>query len=153
MTFPVSLQDESPQATLAFRTRTSVQELPRLFGAALGQVGAYLAGLGENPAGPPFAAYHNADMNDLDVEIGFPVSKALPGQGEIQPGVIPGGPAARCMYTGPYDGVAAAYRQLQTWIGEKGCTATGVSYEMYLNDPATTPPMALQTLILMPLKA
>jgi effector-binding domain-containing protein len=57
------------------------------------------------------------------------------------------------MYTGPYDGVAAAYRQLQAWIGEKGRTATGVSYEMYLNDPATTPPMALQTLILMPLKA
>ena len=38
--------------------------------------------MGKQPAGVPYAAYHNLDMQDMDVEVGFPVSKPLP-EGEV----------------------------------------------------------------------
>jgi hypothetical protein len=47
------------------------------------------ASWGEQPAGPAFVAHHNMDMQNLDIEQGFPVSKPLPAKGEIQPGEIP----------------------------------------------------------------
>jgi effector-binding domain-containing protein len=152
MTVSCSVQEETPQSSLVVRARTTVQDLPRLVGESYGRIAGYLAELGETPAGPRFAAYHNADMQDLDVEIGFPVGRALPGKAGIQAGMIPGGRMARCLYTGPYPEVAGAYRELGAWIEAQGFEAHGSSYEMYLNDPATTPPEALQTLILMPLK-
>jgi effector-binding domain-containing protein len=92
------------------------------------------------------------DMQDLDVEIGFPVSGSLPGKGEIQPGEIPGGKAATCLHVGPYTEVGPAYEALMQWIMENGFEATGVAYEMHLNDPAQTPPEELKTQIVFPMK-
>ena len=89
MTLPCSVQEETPQPSLVVRARTTVNDLPRLVGESYGRITGYLAELGETPSGPPFAAYHNADMQDLEVEIGFPVSKPLPGKEGIQPGSDP----------------------------------------------------------------
>lgn len=52
------------------------------------------------------------DMADLDVEIGFPVSKKLPGNGEIKASWIPGGKMGTCFYTGPYGEMRLAYEAL-----------------------------------------
>jgi effector-binding domain-containing protein len=152
MTITCSIQEESAQPSLVVRVRTSVQDLPRMFGECFGRVAGYMASLGETPAGPPYAAYHNADMQDLDVEIGFPASKPLTGAAGIEASRIPGGRMASCMYTGPYNGVGKAYGELHAWMEKQGHKGRGPSYEIYLNDPATTPPEALQTLILMLLK-
>ncbi len=91
------------------------------------------------------------DMQDLDMEIGFPVLSALPGKGEVQAGQIPAGKAATCLHTGPYPEIASAYNDLSAWITAQGLHPTGVAYEFYLNDPEHTPPAELQTLILFPL--
>jgi len=42
--------------------------------------------LGEKPLEAAFAAYYNMDMENLDVEMGFPVAKPLAGRGEIKAG-------------------------------------------------------------------
>jgi effector-binding domain-containing protein len=132
--------------------RVSVQDLPQKFGEAYGAIAQYLGELGEQPSGPPFAAYHNMDMQNLDVEIGFPVSKKLTDRGDIQAGEIPGGKMATCLYIGPYGEIEPAYDALSQWMKENGYEATGVAYEMYLNDPQQTPPQELQTQIVFPLK-
>ena len=111
----------------------------------------YLGELGEPPAGVPFAAYFNMDMQNLDMEIGFPVARLLPGKVEIQASQIPGGIVATCLYTGPYNELASAYDALHQHVQEAGFTPTGAAYEMYLNDPTQTPPQELQTLILFPI--
>jgi effector-binding domain-containing protein len=112
----------------------------------------YLGKTGVQPAGPPFAAYYNMDMQDLDVEIGFPVKEAVQGEGEIEAGAIPGGKYASCLYTGPYENFELPYNALTAWLKEKGQQGIGVSYEFYLNDPEHTPQDKLQTQILFPLK-
>jgi effector-binding domain-containing protein len=147
------IKQQPAQPTLAIRTRTSVQELPQLIGQAYGAIAQYLGELGECPAGPPFAAYYNMDMENLDVEMGFPVARPLAGRGEIQASEIPGGMVATCLYTGPYgDDMAPAYDALTQHVEEHGYETTGVVYEMYLNDPQETPPQALQTQIVFLLK-
>jgi effector-binding domain-containing protein len=91
-------------------------------------------------------------MQDLDLEIGFPVSGELPDRGNIQAGEIPGGKVATCLYTGPYSGIAPAYTAFSEWIEANGYQPTGVAYEVYLNDPDETPPEELQTQIAFPLR-
>jgi effector-binding domain-containing protein len=112
----------------------------------------YLGELGEQPVGPPFVAYFNEDMADLDIEIGFPVARELPGRGGVQPSEIPGGKVATCLHVGPYGEIEPAYEALTEFVAESGHEATGICYEVYLNDPQETPPEALQTQILFPLK-
>ncbi|MBN1425218.1 GyrI-like domain-containing protein [Candidatus Fermentibacteria bacterium] len=152
MSYQCELREQPAQPTLAIRTRTSVQNLPQVIGKAFGDIAQYLAQLGQYPAGAPFAAYHNMDMQDLDVELGFPVPKDLPGKGEIKAGHIPGGKFGVVIHTGPYDKIGPAYEALTKWIADKGYEVTGVAYEYYLNDPDETKPEDLKTQVVFPLK-
>lgn len=152
MSFICEIKDMRAQPVLSIRAKTSVQNLPQALGEGYGKVMQYLMELGEQPAGAPFTAYYNMDMNDLDVEMGFPVMKKLPGKNGISASEIPGGLAATCLYTGPYPEMAPAYEALMKLVAEKGHEATGVAYETYLNDPTVTPPQELMTLIMFPLK-
>ena len=145
MSHKCEVKEQPTQPTLSIRTRTSVQDLAQVLGKAYDAIAQYLAELGEQPVGPPFAAYYNMDMQNLDVEIGFPASKRLPGKGEIKASEIPAGKVATCLYTGPYSEIEPAYNALSQWIKDNGYEATGVAYEMYLNDPTQTLPRELKT--------
>ncbi len=132
--------------------RAALQDLPTALGRAYGAIAEYLEELGEPPSGAPFAGYYNMDMQNLDLEIGFPVAKQLTGRGEIQSGHIQEGKVATTIYTGPYNAIEPAYNALTAFIQDNGYEAIGVAYEFYLNDPSETPVEELQTRILFPLK-
>lgn len=138
------------QPTLVVHTRTPVKLLGQVVGAAFGAVIRYLGELGEQPAGPSFAVYYNSDMQDLDMAAGFVVSKPMPGKGEIQPGEIPAGTYATCLYTGPYSRLAEAYAALSRWLQEQNRSVTQAAYEMYLDDPSKTPHDQLRTILMQP---
>jgi effector-binding domain-containing protein len=92
------------------------------------------------------------DMENLEIEAGFPVDEFVPGEGEIEAGQMPSGRLATCTHEGPYNEINAAYDALTNWIDGHGYEPTGVSYEIYLNDPSETPPEKLQTQLLFPLE-
>ena len=150
MSFKCELVELSSQLAMSIRTRTTVQDLPQLFANGLGAIAQYLGELNEQPAGPPFAIYYNMDMQDLDVEIGFPVSITHPGRSNIQASETPSGKSAACLHVGPYSDVEPTYNALFQWIKDNGYEATGVAYEIYLNDPDETPPEKLETQIYLP---
>jgi effector-binding domain-containing protein len=152
MDFQCEIKEQDPQPTLSIRACTPVDGLPQLLGESYGKVAGYLAELGQGPAGAPFAAYYNMDMQDLDVEIGFPVMKPLVGKDDIQASQVPGGKLGYALHTGPYGEIAPAYDALTEYVKEQGCEPTGVAYEFYLNDPDETPQEKLQTQIVFPLK-
>ncbi len=147
--FDVVSQKARP--TMIMRARISLPQLPTVIAQSLGAVVEYLGRLGEHPAGPPFVAYHNQDMADLAVEIGFPVERPLTGQGAIVAGAIPAGRHATCLFTGAYSEIGSVYEALNQWIADHGWQVAGTTYEFYLNDPANTRPEFLQTLIAFPL--
>lgn len=149
MEYQCKVKEQSAQPVLSVRTHAAVQDLPALFGKIYGAIMQYLAELGEQPAGMPFTAYHNMDMQNLDLEIGFPVARKLAGKGEIQASEFPGGKLASVMHIGPYDQLGAAYDALGKWVQAQGYVPTGAMYEMYYDGPET-PPQETRTEILMP---
>lgn len=145
MSFPCEIQQRPAQPTLAVRFTAPVQELPQHIGRAYGSVMQYLTERGEYPAGMPFALYHNMDMANLDIEAGFPVAHALPGEGDVQPGEVPAGTYAIGHYTGSYAELGPAYDELTDWTAAQGYIPTGVAYEWYLNGPDEAAPEQLKT--------
>lgn len=145
MGYKCEVKEKKAQLVLSVRIKSAIQDLPQVLGKYYGAIAQYLGELGENPAGPPFVAYYNMDMQNLDIEIGFPVSKKLGGKEDIKMSEIPSGRFASYLYTGPYNEIEPAYNELTNWVEEKGYQSTGVAYEIYLNDPSQTPPEDLQT--------
>jgi len=152
MEYRCEVVERAAQPTLAVRTRTPIERLAQVVGQAYGEVWQYASQLGLQPSGAPYVAYYNMDMKDLDIEIGFPYERELPGKGNVAAGAIPGGKAATCLHVGPYPELGKAYEALHAWMAANGHTPTGVAYEIYLNDPQTTPPAELQTQLVFPVK-
>ncbi|KJS11511.1 MAG: transcriptional regulator [Desulfotomaculum sp. BICA1-6] len=151
MEYNIELLEQPAQSVLSIRTRAAVGDLPQVLGNAFGAIMLYLGEIGEHPLGAPFVAYYNMDMQNLDIEIGFPVPGMLPGKNEIKPSEIPAGKQVSCIHKGPYNQLEPAYNAVLQWIGENGYTATGTAYEFYLNDPGKTPESELLTKIVFPL--
>ena len=139
------------QPALLIRAHTSARELGKMLVPAFAAIRQYLETLTEQPAGAPFAAYYNDDMQNLDVGIGVPVARALPAHDTIQAGEIPAGEYAMCLYTGPYAHLSEAYRALAQWLEENGRHTTRAAYEIYLDDAAATPHAELRTRVMQPL--
>jgi len=139
-------------STSYIRARTNLERLPQVIGESYMKIANYMQGIEEQPAGVPYTAYYNLDMQDMDVEMGFPVSKPLPEGEEIKAGGIPAGKAAVVMYKGPYSGMEATYDEIFEWIAEGGYQPTGVYYEYYYSFPQDVPESELQTQIVIPLK-
>lgn len=152
MTFKCEIIEREAQNTLSVRTTSSAQNLPEVLGKHYKAIGDYLHQLNEEMSEAPFVAYYNLDMDNLDIEIGIPVSKKIPNKDEIKSNEISAGKYGSCLYTGPYNEMRPAYDALHKFIIEKEYEPTGIAYEMYLNDPAKVPPEQLQTQILFPLK-
>jgi effector-binding domain-containing protein len=151
MSYQCELLDRQRQPALVVRTRAAVQDLPQVLGSAWGAIMQQAGKLAVQPSGPPYVAYHNMDMQDLELEIGFPFPRQIEGEGEVTQGEIPGGKAAACLHVGPYDQLRGAYEALGAWMKANGHVASGPAYEFYLNDPRTTPPAQLQTQVVFPL--
>lgn len=145
----IALLRKNDQPTIFIRTRTKVENLPALIGTGYGRMAAYLKELGEELADIPYVAYYNMDMQDLDVEIGFPVADVCPGKDDIQSGFIPGGKQVFCMYRGPYGDMAPVYQEMAEWITQNGFSPVGTSYEFYYNGPGF-PEDEMLTKIVMP---
>ncbi|HBC94877.1 MAG TPA: AraC family transcriptional regulator [Pelotomaculum sp.] len=152
MKFQIELSEQKAQPVLSIRTRTEVENLPQAIGQAYGEIMRYMGELGEQPADIPYTAYYNLDMQDLDVEMGFPVAKPLPARGEIQSGEIPRGKYVSCMYKGAYSQMEEPYNEMFKWIEENGYEQKGVYYEFYYNSPDGVPESELLTKIVMALK-
>ena len=152
MDYKFELSEQPVQPVLSMRTRTAVGNLPQELGKAYGSIIQYLNEIGEKPLEAAFAAYYNMDMENLDVEMGFPVPKPLAGKGEIKSSEIPAGKQVSCFYKGPYSQMEQVYNAMMQWINVNGHTPTGVSYEFYYNSPMDVPESELLTKIVFPIK-
>ncbi len=153
MSFKFNVMEQAAQPTVSIRTRCAVGDLPQVLGSAYNSIIAYLNEIGVPPSGVPFVGYFNMDMQDLDIEAGFPVAQLVDGgKGDIKVSEIPAGKTVACIYTGSYSQIEPAYTAMMEWIPANGHTWNGVCYEFYLNDPADTPENELQTNIVCYLK-
>lgn len=144
--FKIEVTEEQP--VLCMKAVINVADLPTELGKAYGAIIEYLGELGEQPENAAFSAYYNMDMENLEVEMGFPVGKPLPGRGEIVASVIPTGKKAVCLYKGPYNAMSQTYDDMMAWMAENEHRPTGVAYEFYYNSPMEVPESELLTKIM-----
>lgn len=142
--FPCEIKTMSAQPTVATRFRSALPDLPTQFSKAYGEVMRYLSDVGAEAGVFAYAKYNNMDMQNLDVEAGFPVYEALASSGEIVASEIPAGTYAICHYKGPYAETNKGYDELMRYMNEHGYAPGGPFYEWYLNGP-DLPPQDLKT--------
>lgn len=152
MNYEILLSEQQKQNALSIRTRTKLEELPSKIGEAYGKIMQYLIELGLTPMDAPYTAYYNLDMDDLDVEMGFPVASLLQDKEDIKATIIPAGNYVSCMHKGPYSQMEEPYEAMTKWIQENGHEALGISYEYYYNSPMEVEESELLTKIVMPIK-
>lgn len=66
--------------------------------------------------------------------------------------VLPGGRFAGATHVGPYDQIGLTAHALLSWCAERRCPVRGPIREVYVSDPATTPPDRLITRLMIPLE-
>ena len=61
------------------------------------------------------------------------------------------GPAAQIMYVGPFSAEGPTIEKIHTYIQSSGHKLSGKHHEIYLNNPATTAPEKLKTILRQPM--
>jgi len=150
----IELMKQEAQFTLYVRLTTSIDKLTEEFDKNYALIESYLSEIGEQPAYAPYAAYYNHDMQNLDVEMGFPVLKVLPEKGEIKSGAIPAQANAACIiHKGSYDSLNKTYGQIYKYIEDNSFEISGAHYDFYVSNPDDTPENELITKIVIPVKS
>jgi effector-binding domain-containing protein len=139
MTYDVTFVELSEQHTAVRRGHVSHLGIADFLGGAFAAVGAALGAAGVAPAGPPFAKYAVAPDGGWIIEAGFPVLEAIEGDGDLVPGLLPGGTVAQTVHTGPYQELRAAYEAIEAFVAAGGMTVDEDAWESYLDDPMTSP--------------
>lgn len=160
MEYIIEKKELAAQPVLVVRKRVRRAEIAATIGAELPKVFLHAQQRGIAIAGYPITRYPESSMGTVTLETGMRVSahKDQWQMGESDGGVVgemlPGGPAAVTIHSGPYDQLQAAYAALEEWIASNGYQPAGAPWEAYLNDPADHPnPQDWKTEVSWPLKA
>lgn len=148
----IELKEQNPQPVLSIRLKTTIEDLSQVIGKSYMKIIEYLKEIGEEPTDVPFTAYYNLDMDNLDVEIGFPVSKHLSNKGEIKYREIPQTMIISKVHKGSYSKMEEPYNEMFKWIEENEYEQVGIYYEYYYNSPEEVSEEELLTKIVMPIK-
>lgn len=147
MEYVIELVERESIPALAIHKTVDVDHLPHVIASAYEDIAAYLKELGidESKLGQAFVAYHNQDMQNLDVEIGFTTDQEYPGYGEVNSEMLPAGSWVSFIHKGPYKEMGKGYAAAQAWIKEHRLTPSGLVYEYYLNAPQAVSEHELMT--------
>lgn len=150
MNYKIEMSEQPSLPVLAMHKRTTVDQMPQELDKIFKKIIQYLSEIGEEPSNIYFAAYHNMEMDNLDLEVGVVVNKMLPGKGDIQAGEIPAGKQVSTFYKGPHKEAKSSFNTVIQWMDENGYISTGVIYEFYYHSPVKLPESELITKIVFP---
>ena len=137
---------------LTIKRNTTVEAMPKVLSECYSRIKGYLNGIGEIPAGAPFVAFHNDDVDNMEIEVGLTVRKGIMGnKKDIVSREIPGGKKVSCVHIGPYGEMKPNHDTIKRWMEENNYKPKGVSYEFYVDDPLETAGGKLQTKVVFPL--
>jgi AraC family transcriptional regulator len=124
---------------------------------AFERLGSIMSGAGARPAGAQLLAlyYDDPEATAAD-QLRSDAAMSFPGAAQVPAGLIerrvPAGRYASTVHVGSYEHLPKAWAGLKKEIAARGLRASsGVSYEVYLNDPASVPSNGLQTELFVPL--
>ena len=128
-------------------------DMMKVFGLAVGELMAALAEQGIKPEGAIFAHHLKMSADNFDFELGLRVSTPIKAIGRVKPGELPAAKVARTVYSGPYEGLPAAWSEFNKGIKANGYDQADDLWELYSIGPQSTPdPEGWRTELNRPLK-
>jgi effector-binding domain-containing protein len=115
------------------------EEIQNVMGPGIGEVMAAVAAQGLAPTGPLFSHHLRMDPGTFDFEIGVPVGAPAAAAGRVTAGHWPAMKVARTVFHGAYDGLGAAWGELDAWIIANGHEPGPDLWECYVSGPETDP--------------
>src|SRR6266567_9614743 len=113
------------------------EDIRKVMGPGLGVVKAAVAAQGIAVTGPWFTHHLRIEPGIFDFEICVPVAAPIDPVGRVESGQWPVTTVARTVFHGNYDGLGAAWGELNAWIAAKGYTPRPDLWECYLSGPET----------------
>jgi effector-binding domain-containing protein len=143
---------------MLFVTRTTSVNAPAIGTAmqeAFRTLGEFIGRNAVEVVGPPVSVYRDHTATSMTMDVGMPVTdRGLKlASGDIKAGTTPVGTALKALHVGPYDRLRDTYSLINTELHRRGSRMPAMSWEVYLDDPMTTPPAELRTEIYMPVDA
>lgn len=117
-------------------------EMQHVFGPSITELMTTLAAQGIAPAGPVFAHHLRRPADTFDFELSVPVTVPVVATGRVKPSQWPAMKVARTVYTGPYEGLPAAWGEFMDWIEANGHTPAPDLWECYVTGPQSSPDSA-----------
>jgi AraC family transcriptional regulator len=138
-TLSIVRQELTARPILLIRRRIPRMDLQGMLAECFGKLYAHGQKIGLPIAGWPLARYLSAGLGLWTVEAAMPLATSAPGEGEMEAGVLPGGPVAFGVHAGPYDQPAETNAAIEKWIEANGFRVDGAPWESYVTDPAEHP--------------
>lgn len=153
LTYDIDVRVLPARYTAVVRGELPPEELPAWLAGVFHVVWGYLRDAGIPRTGYPFARY--TFLRDaVAVEAGFPVACEVPGDGVVEPSLLPGGPAAVTTHLGGYEELDQAYAAVHGWIRGHDREPAGPHWEIYYTNPDAEPdPARWRTDVVVPFRA
>ena len=128
-------------------------EMMKAFGPAVGELMAELKKQGVQPVGAVFAHHLKMSPETFDFELGVAVAAPVRAAGRVKPSELSAAKVARTIYSGPYEGLPAAWGEFNSWLEDNGHEQAASLWEVYSVGPQSSPdPATWRTELNRPLK-
>jgi effector-binding domain-containing protein len=134
-----SILETREQLTASLPLVVPRNEIQIVMGPAVREVFAALAAQGIAPVGPWLTHHRRRPTDTFDFEVCVPVAKEVAASGRVGPGKLPAARVARAVYSGPYEGLAAAWGEFIAWIEANGHKSATDLWEQYVVGPESSP--------------
>ena len=150
----IQLYQQTEQNVLSIRERLNFSDYPAFAGKAFMKIMTHAQANGWIFSGEPFACFHNTDLVDLDVEVGFPFAGPVAGDGDISVAhTIPARAIVAGIFLGPYEETDLLLTAIYQWMNLNGFTQSGPIFHYFMNDESSCLRSELLTRIVIPVKS
>jgi AraC family transcriptional regulator len=144
-----SLTRVEPRPYLYVEGRASMDPtaISEAMGQAFEQVMEFMEHHGIAPDGPPLSVYYGYSPTEIAFRAGQLVTEAdtKAATGDVMADTTPGGEVLHFIHTGPYATLRDDYGFMMEYIASRGLQIGAPTWEVYVDDPETTPEHRLRT--------
>ena len=137
------------------KTSMKPEEISKAMGEAFSEVWDFMQAKSIAPAGGALSVYYDYSEGEMEFRSGFAIAPedAAKAEGSVLADKTPVTRAAHALHKGPYSGLQETYGKIVGEMQWGGHRYGKPSWEVYLNDPDTTPEAELETEIFITLEA
>ncbi len=134
---PPQITYTQAQTCAIIRLTNPMADMTKVVPPAINELMSLVKAQGIGPASAWYIYVHKMEPARIDFEVGVPVTVPVKPTGRLKSGGLPAAKVARTVHHGGYEGLAAAWGQLNAWIKANGHKPGDPVWDVYLAGPET----------------